>query len=47
MPGINYAINGCSPLRTSPGEKTLLEEKHCCSCYSRLGNIWQFEKENY
>ena len=27
MPGINYAINGCSPLRTSPGE--IEEEKHC------------------
>ena len=37
MPGKNYAINGCSSLRTTPGAggTTTLEEKHCCSCYSR------------
>ena len=51
MPGVNYVIYGCSSARTTPGVPPTMPElntgeKYCCSYYSRVGDIWQFENAN-
>ena len=50
MTGVKYAIYGCSFSRTTPGvsqnRSLTLEEKDCCSYYSRKGDSLQFEKAN-
>ena len=50
MPGVNYAIYGCSSSRATPGvslyRSFTLKEKHCCNYYSRHGDRSQSEKVN-
>ena len=49
IPGVNYKIYGYSFATATPGvslySKSTLEEKYCCSYYSRYSDRWQFEKK--
>ena len=47
VPGVNYAIYGCSSAGTTPGislPELNTEGKYCCKYYSRQGDRWQFKK---
>ena len=39
IPGVKYVMYSCYSARTTPGvslyKSLTLEEKYCCSCYSR------------
>ena len=50
LPDVNYGIYGWSSSKTTQGvslyRKLTMEEKNCCSYYTRYSDRWKLEKAN-